>query len=486
VTRVADIGVIGLGVMGRNLALNLADHGFVVACHDRDPSAIASLASLESHRPKFIGCPTLRELLAALRPPRIIIVLVPAGAPVDAVCRTLITDGVEPHDIVVDCGNSLFTDTSRRETEYRDKLIFFGSGISGGAAGARYGPSLMPGGDHHAWQRLRPIWEAIAAKVDPATGREIPKGVASSGAESCTAYIGPGGAGHYVKMVHNGIEYADMQLIAEAYDLLRSVVDMPPRNVSAVFREWNQGVLESYLIEITAELLERVHDESRMPLVDVILDAAEQKGTGAWSAINAMELGVPTPTIAEAVFARSMSALKSERVFASKLFPTPSTGGGERVRDVRAVIAAIRDALYCAKVCAYAQGFAQMAAASLEYRWDLDLSAIARIWRGGCIIRAQVLHTIARAFARDPALVNLLLDSHFVDEIARRQSDWRDVVAIAASAGIPTPAFSSSLGYFDSYRSERLPANLIQAQRDYFGGHGFARIDQPPGRVFHL
>ncbi len=518
--------MIGLGVMGRTLVLNLADHGFRVAMYDRAAGAAERIVAENSAASAggLIACASTSDLLRALNRPRIIIGLVPAGAPGDAVCSDLIAHGIEPDDIVVDCGNSLFTDTTRREAEYCGRLTFFGSGISGGAEGARHGPSLMPGGDKRAWARLKPIWEAIAAKVDPRTGKELPhdtdRASLASG-EPCAAYIGPGGAGHYVKMVHNGIEYADMQLIAEAFHLLRTGLAMQPREVAAVFRDWNSGELDSYLIEITAEVLDRDDKATGKPLVDIVLDAAGQKGTGAWSAMNAMEMGVPTPAIAEAVFARSISALKDERVRAATLIPPPSEGGGKGVGESPSAhsqlhphlatasrlrrpspppqrgggdrtgtaaqhVSAIHDALYCSKVCAYAQGFAQMEAASREHEWNLDLAAIARIWRGGCIIRARLLHQIAEAFERNPELANLLVDSYFVDANAKRQAGWREVVAMAVLEGIPAPAFGSSLAYFDSYRSPRLPADLIQAQRDFFGGHGFERIDQPRGKVFHI
>ena len=491
--------------MGKNLVLNLADHGYRVAVYNRTTAVTTEfIAENEKKEPHpsplpggegtggekktggLVGCETLEQFVAAIKSPRVMIVLVKAGPAVDAVCGQLIEAGVEPNDIVVDGGNSLWTDTIRREKEYRSRLTFFGSGVSGGEVGARYGPSLMPGGDERAWERLKPIWEAIAAKVDARSGKPL-EGVISSNGEPCTAYIGPNGAGHYVKMVHNGIEYADMQLIGEAYHLLRTTLRLAPKQIGKVFSTWNEGELASYLIEITADILRQDDPATGQPLVDVILDKAGMKGTGTWTAINALELGVPSVSIAEAVFARGMSGLKDERVAASKVLAGPTEESsppppeyGEGFED------AVRDALYCSKICAYAQGFQLMAAAQAEYNWKLNFGEIARIWRGGCIIRAAFLQKITDAYERDANLANLLLDSFFRGEIAKRQAAWRRVVSHAALRGIPTPAFSSALAYYDAYRSETLPANLIQAQRDYFGAHTYERVDQPRGRFFHL
>ncbi|MCH8260971.1 MAG: NADP-dependent phosphogluconate dehydrogenase [Planctomycetes bacterium] len=434
----------------------------------------------------LVGCETLEQFVAAIKPPRVMIVLVKAGPAVDAVCGQLIEAGVQPNDIVVDGGNSLWTDTIRREKEYRGRLTFFGSGVSGGEVGARYGPSLMPGGDERAWERLKPIWESIAAKVDARSGKPQ-EGVAdsNSGGEPCTAYIGPNGAGHYVKMVHNGIEYADMQLIAEAYHLLRTQSQLAPKQIGDIFTQWNEGELASYLIEITADILRQDDPVTGQPLVDVILDKAGMKGTGTWTAINALELGVPSVSITEAVFARGMSGLKDERVAASKVLagPTETPAPAEKGEGFEE---AVRDALYCSKICAYAQGFQLMAAAQSQYDWKLNFGEIARIWRGGCIIRAAFLQKITDAYERDANLANLLLDSFFRGEIAKRQAAWRRVVSHAALSGIPTPAFSSALAYYDAYRTATLPANLIQAQRDYFGAHTYERVDQPRGKFFHL
>ena len=498
----ADVGLIGLGVMGRNLALNLADHGYKVAGLDRSADAVKNLIdedrqeSLDGKGGRIVGCDSARALLGALKTPRVVIVLVPAGAPVDAVCRDLIDAGCEADDIVVDCGNSRWTDTIRREEEYRGKLTFFGSGVSGGEVGARFGPALMPGGDERAWARLKPMWEAIAAKVDPKTGKPLEDaapGKPITGGEPCTTYIGADGAGHYVKMVHNGIEYADMQLIAEAYQLLRTEAGLSPGAIGDLFDEWNNGELASYLIEITADILRQDDPVTGQPIVDVILDRAKMKGTGTWTAINALELGMPTATIAEAVFARGMSALKSERVRAAQLLsgvddspslPGREQGGGSDSSDD--FITAVRDALYCSKVCAYAQGFQLMRAAQNEYNWQLNFGEIARIWRGGCIIRAALLREITEAFTQQPALDNLLVDSTFAAKIGEHQAGWRQTVAMAAQHGIPSPAFASALAYYDAYRLASGSANLIQAQRDYFGAHSYQRVDRPEGDAFHL
>jgi len=500
----ADVGVVGLGVMGRNLALNMADHGYTVAGFDLDSSAVETL--IEEDRAEtpdgkagsIVGCSSMESLVRSLREPRVVVVLVPAGKAVDAVCESLIDAGIEEADIVVDAGNSRWTDTIDREQRFRGKLVFFGSGVSGGEVGARFGPSLMPGGDPEAWERLQPIWEAVAAKVDPETGRPLvpdPErpgvhgipGKPVEGGEPCAAYIGPNGAGHYVKMVHNGIEYADMQLICEAFDLMRRLAGLTPDELGDVFAQWNGGDLESYLIEITADILRQSDPDTGKPFVDVVLDRAEQKGTGRWTAINALEMGVPATAIAEAVFARAISALKDERTAASsRLKGPPIDEHRSRVGDREEFIHAVRDALYCSKICAYAQGFQLMRAAQEEYDWDLEFAEIARIWRGGCIIRARFLQKIAEAFSRDESLANLLLDPYFAEEMERRQANWRRVASTAVSAGIPTPAFSASLAYFDSYRTETLPANLLQAQRDYFGAHSYERVDQPRGKHFHL
>jgi len=489
----ADVGMIGLAVMGQNMALNLADHGYKVAVYNREPEMTERV--VREHPPgsfgksggELIPCSSYGELLAMLKQPRVMVMLIKAGSPVDEVCKELVKAGIGKDDIVVDGGNSLWTDTIRREKEYSSAFKFFGSGVSGGELGARFGPSLMPGGDQAAWTRLKPIWEAIAAKVDPKTGKPIEgaaPGQPVTGGEPCTAYMGPNGAGHYVKMVHNGIEYADMQLIAEAYELLRRLGGLSPDRISNVFSEWNEGELDSFLIEITADILAQKDPLTGNPLVDVILDEAKMKGTGTWTAANALELGVPTTTIAEAVFARAMSSIRAERKVASRTLKGPSEKAN--VSSADALISMVEQALYCSKICAYAQGFQLFRAAQSEYNWSLDFAAIARIWRGGCIIRARFLQKITEAFQRDAALANLLLDPFFRDRIDAGQTAWRQIISQAALAGIPIPAFASALAYYDAYRSATLPANLIQAQRDYFGAHTFKRIDQPMGKNYHM
>ncbi len=484
----ADVGLIGLAVMGQNLALNMADHGYRVAVYNRTTATMEQFVGENRDTPGgLVGCPTLEGLVATLKKPRKIIILVKAGAAVDAVVEQLLQAGAEPADLVVDCGNSQWTDTIRRETQYALRCRFFGSGVSGGEVGARFGPSLMPGGHPDSWKHLEPIWQAIAAKVDPKSGEPLEDyapGKPVVGGEPCTAYIGPNGAGHYVKMVHNGIEYIDMQLISEAYHLLRTLGGLGHDELSRVFAEWNRGELQSYLIQITADILQQRDPTSpRRFLLDVVLDTAAQKGTGKWTAINALDLGIPANAIAEAVFARCLSALKDERVAASRKLKGPAS----RFRGGRkALVEAVRQALYCSKVCAYAQGFQLMAQAQAEYGWTLDFATIASIWRGGCIIRARFLQKISLAYRRDGALVNLMLDAYFRRVLQAGQESWRSVVALAARHGIPAPAFGSALAYFDGYRSARLPANLLQAQRDYFGAHTFERVDAPRGKAFHV
>ena len=484
----ADIGLIGLAVMGQNLALNIADHGFKVAVYNRTKKTMEDFVAQNPNTPGgLVGCPTMRELVEAVKAPRKFIILVKAGPAVDAVVKELLEAGVEPNDIVVDCGNSLWTDTIAREKAYASQCKFFGSGVSGGEVGARFGPSLMPGGDPASWQHLRPIWEAVAAKVDAQTGKPLEDyapGKPVTGGVPCTAYLGPNGAGHYVKMVHNGIEYIDMQLICEAYTLLEHLLGARPDELSKVFARWNDGDLDSYLIQITADILQQrdPHDPNKF-LVDSVLDTAGQKGTGKWTSVNALDMGIPANAISEAVFARCLSALKDERVAASKQLVGPSTTpySGDR----QALIDAVRDALYCSKICAYAQGFQLMREAQSEYDWKLDFGTIASIFRGGCIIRARFLQKITEAYRKNSELVNLLLDPYFNQQIKRGQANWRLVVGLAASQGIAAPAFMSALAYYDGYRSERLPANLLQAQRDYFGAHTYERVDRPRGQFFH-
>ncbi|HEY8516482.1 MAG TPA: NADP-dependent phosphogluconate dehydrogenase [Candidatus Binatia bacterium] len=484
----ANVGLIGLAVMGQNLVLNMADHGFRVAVYNRTVETMQRFVAEHPDTPGgIVGCTTLEELVAALERPRKIVLLVKAGPAVDAIAEQLVPL-LEKGDILIDGGNSLWTDTIRRERELAAKGIrFVGSGVSGGEEGARFGPSLMPGGAFEAWQEIEPIWTAIAAKVDEKTGKPLTgaaPGKPVTGGVPCTAYIGPDGAGHYVKMVHNGIEYGDMQLIAEAYALLRGLLGLDPEELADVFAEWNEGDLDSFLIEITAEVLrQRDPMKPRRFLIDAILDSAGQKGTGRWTATHALEAGVPATTITEAVFARVMSSLKDERVAASKTLRGPKFAyrGGKK-----ALIDAVRDALYCSKICSYAQGFALMRAGEQEYGWKLDLGRIASIWRGGCIIRARFLQKITEAYARDEGLVNLLLDPFFKRKVQAGQESWRKVVALAAQAGIPAPGFMSALAYYDGYRSAVLPANLIQAQRDYFGAHTYERVDASRGKAFHV
>jgi len=496
----AEIGLIGLAVMGQNLVLNMADHGYHVAVHNRTTATmrrfIEQCAAEEPSGARVHGYETLADFVQAIKPPRKVVILVKSSAVLpddrDAVDKVIeqLLPLIDKGDIIIDGGNSNWHATIRRERElsglgYR----FIGTGVSGGELGARFGPSLMPGGTGEAWEHLEPIWRAIAAKVNPETGEAIERNVAGNpptldeGAP-CTAYIGPNGAGHYVKMVHNGIEYIDMQLICEAYMLMDRLLGMTPDAMSEVFGAWNAGDLASYLIEITADILQQKDpvDASRS-LVDVVLDTAGQKGTGKWTAGNALDMGIPANALAEAVFARFLSALKDERVEASESLtgPTPEYHG-----DAEALVEKVREALYCSKICAYAQGFQLMRAAQSEYGWDLDFGAIASIWRGGCIIRARFLQKITDAYERDPELTNLLLDPYFKDAVDRGQKAWREVIALAAANGLPAPAFMSALAYYDGYRSERLPANLLQAQRDYFGAHTYERVDQPKGKFFHV
>jgi 6-phosphogluconate dehydrogenase len=484
----ADVGLIGLAVMGQNLALNMADHGFRVAVFNRTTQVMREFVAAHNDTPGGLsGCATLPDFLGELKRPRKILLLVKAGAAVDAVTRQLIEAGAEENDLIVDCGNSQWTDTIRREKEFAGRCAFFGSGVSGGETGARFGPSLMAGGAAQAWRHLEPIWNAIAAKVDADTGRPIEgatPGHPVRGGVPCAAYIGANGAGHYVKMIHNGIEYIDMQLIGEAYFLLRRLLLLRPDELAQIFARWNAGDLDSYLIQITADILQqRDPDHPEGFLVDYILDTAQHKGTGKWTSINALDMGVPANSIAEAVFARYLSALKDEREAAARRLAGPEYRY-EGARD--ALIGAVHAALYCSKICAYAQGFQLMRAAQAEYGWKLDFASIASIWRGGCIIRARFLQKIMAAYERAPELVNLLLDPYFQEQIQAGQERWRFAVGVAAQAGIAAPALMSALAYYDGYRSAELPANLLQAQRDYFGAHTYERTDQPRGRAYHL
>jgi 6-phosphogluconate dehydrogenase len=460
-----QIGVVGLGVMGSNLALNIESRGFPVAGYDLDPAKAERFAS--AARGRRIGRADSPEaLLEALERPRRVLLMVPAGEPVDAAIARLAPQ-LEPGDILIDGGNSFFRDTERRSRALEQRgLYFIGTGVSGGEQGALKGPSLMPGGQREAWEALQPIFRAIAARAEDG--------------EPCVAYIGPRGAGHYVKMVHNGIEYGDMQLIAETYDLLRRGAGLEADELHALFAEWNRGVLKSYLIEISAAIFAKRDPLSGRPLLELVLDEAQQKGTGKWMSQSALDLGAPTPTIDAAVESRILSALKAERVEASRVLRGPEPRlRGDRPR----LVAAAADALYASKLTSYAQGLGLLRIASREYAYDLRPGEIARLWRAGCIIRARLLGDIALAYRRDPGLVNLLLDPALREAVETRQDAWRFVVQTAVGLGIPVPALSASLAYYDAYRSERLPANLTQAQRDCFGAHAYRRLDREG--VFH-
>ncbi len=457
------IGVVGLAVMGRNLALNIESRGYAVSVYNRSREKTDELIAEFPDR-KLVPAHTLEAFVASLEPPRRLLLMVKAGEATDATIAAL-KPLLDKGDVLIDGGNTHFTDTIRRNQELAQAgLHFIGTGVSGGEEGARRGPSFMPGGQRDAYDLVEPILEQIAAKA-PADG------------EPCVAYMGPDGAGHYVKMVHNGIEYGDMQLIAESYAVLKQVAGLTNDELGAVYAEWNQGELDSYLIEITAKIFGKKDDETGEHLVDVILDRAAQKGTGKWTSQNALDLGVPLPLITESVFARVLSSLKAQRVAASEVLsgPSPAPLEGDRA----AFVESVRRALYLSKVISYAQGFAQLDTASKEYGWNLDLGTIAKIFRAGCIIRARFLQKITDAYAKNAALANLLLDPYFQDIAANYQSALRDVVIAAVKAGVPVPAFASAVAYFDSYRSARLPANLVQAQRDFFGAHTFERTDKP-------
>ncbi len=467
---ISEIGLVGLEVLGENLALNIERYGLPISVYNRTVSKVDDLLQGRAKGKKFFGAHTAQEFVASLNRPRKIIILVKAGKPVDETIEHLLPF-LEKGDILVDGGNSLYTDTERRCAELEAKGIrFIGTGISGGEEGALWGPSIMPGGSKEGYDEVAPILLKISAKV---------------GKDDCCAYIGKGGAGHYVKMVHNGIEYGDMELICEAYHILRHGLGLTVPELRDVFNQWNQGDLDSFLIEITSKILGIQDPITHQPMVDIIQDRAGQKGTGKWTIISALDMGIPASTISEAVFARCISALKDERVKASKILKG-SASTFNLDKDRKAAIQAVQDSLYASKICSYAQGFALLRAASEEKKWALDYGTIAMIWRGGCIIRARFLQRIKDAFDRDHHLPNLLLDPYFKDIIERTQHNWRAIVSQTALAGIPIPAFSASLAYFDSYRSERLPANLLQAQRDYFGAHTYERVDQPPGKFFHL
>ena len=453
------IGLIGLGVMGENLALNLERNGFSVTGFDLDAKKRDSFAKRTASL-QACAVHSLTELVVNLQLPRRVWIMVPAGAPVDAVLNEL-RPLLSPGDVVIDGGNTLYKDTQRRiDALEGNGILYVGSGVSGGEEGALHGPALMPGGSPEAWPLVRPFLQAIAAKAEDG--------------QACCEWMGPGGAGHFVKMVHNGIEYADMQMICEAYALMKSL-GMPAMQMSAVFREWGQGELSSYLIDITADILAHKDPETGNALVDMILDTAEQKGTGKWTSQIALDLGVSAPTIADAVFARTMSAVQPERVVASKLLKGPKP---QMAQNLELMLPKIQKALLAAKICAYAQGFALIRAGDQEHDWQLPMDKVASVWRAGCIIRAHLLEDIRRAFANQQDLRNLLIDEHFARLMAECQQDLREVVAMAALNGVAVPAFMSALSYYDAYRTERLPANLLQAQRDYFGAHTYQRLDK--------
>jgi len=462
----ADIGLIGLAVMGQNLVLNMNDKGFTVAVFNRTVSKVDAFLAGEAAGRSIIGAHSLEEFAASLKRPRRVMLMVKAGPPVDEFIQRIVPH-LAPGDIIIDGGNSNFHDTIRRTQEMEAKgLLYIGTGVSGGEEGARHGPSIMPGGSPDAWPHVKPILQAIAAHVD---GRP------------CCDWVGENGAGHFVKMVHNGIEYGDMQLICEAYSLM-GAAGLTPAEMSEVFAEWNKGELDSYLIEITRDILAKTDGETGKPMVDVILDTAGQKGTGKWTVITACELGMPVTLIGEAVFARCLSAIKDERVEAAKKLRGPKTAfRGDRDKFVED----IRQALYASKICSYAQGFQMMRAAAAEYGWHLNFGGVAMMWRGGCIIRSQFLGKIKDAFARKKSLVNLLMVPYFRSAVRKAQTAWRRTVTKAVRMGIPVPALGTALAYYDGYRSERLPANLLQAQRDYFGAHTYERVDQPRGQFFH-
>lgn len=462
-----QIGVVGMAVMGKNLALNIESRGYSVALFNR--TGAKTTAVVEEHPDKnFKATYTIEEFVESIEKPRRILLMVKAGPATDATIQELLPH-LDKGDILIDGGNTFFKDTMRRNEELANSGInFIGTGVSGGEEGALKGPSIMPGGQKEAYELVAPILEQISAKAEDGA--------------PCVTYIGPNGAGHYVKMVHNGIEYGDMQLIAESYDLMKNILDLSVEEMADIFKEWNQGELDSYLIEITADILTRKDDEGTgKPVVDVILDAAGNKGTGKWTSQSALDLGVPLPLITESVFARYISAYKEERVQASKILSR--TNDFEFTGDKKELVEKIREALYFSKIMSYAQGFAQLRVASKEFDWDLPFGEIAKIWRAGCIIRARFLQKITDAYDKNPEIENLLLDDYFVEITKKYQQSVRDVVAFAVQAGVPVPTFSSAIAYFDSYRAERLPANIIQAQRDYFGAHTYERVDKEG--IFH-
>ncbi|MBQ3080392.1 MAG: decarboxylating NADP(+)-dependent phosphogluconate dehydrogenase [Clostridia bacterium] len=465
-SKLADIGLIGLAVMGENLVMNMESKGFTVAVFNRTTSKVKDFVEGRANGKNIIGCYSIEELASNLAKPRKVMMMVKAGAAVDAMIEQLL-NVLEPGDIIIDGGNSHFPDTIRRTKYVEEKgLLYIGTGVSGGEEGALKGPSMMPGGSPEAWPYVKPIFQSICAHVN---------------GEACCDWVGENGAGHFVKMVHNGIEYGDMQLICEAYQLMRDYLGMTADEMHEVFKKWNEGVLDSYLIDITTDILFK-KDEDGEPLVDKILDTAGQKGTGKWTAIAALDEGMPLTLIGEAVFARCLSAIKEARVEASKVLTGPEK---KFEGDKEAFIENIRKALYAAKIISYAQGYALMRAAAKTYNWNLNYGGIALMWRGGCIIRSVFLGKIKDAFDKNPALDNLLLDEYFTKEISDCTDGWRKVCAQAMLAGVPAPAMTSALSYFDGIRTARMSANLLQAQRDYFGAHTYERVDAPRGQFFH-
>lgn len=465
--QVSDIGVIGIAVMGENLILNIESKGFHVSAYNRTVDKVENFVNGRAKGKNIYGAMSLEDFVGSLKSPRKVMLMVKAGKPVDDFIDLLIPH-LDKGDIIIDGGNSHFPDTDRRTKYVESKgLYFIGTGVSGGEEGALLGPSIMPGGSKAAWESVKPIFQGIAAKVD--------------GGVPCCDWVGENGAGHFVKMVHNGIEYGDMQLINEVYQIMKDVLGMSAEEMHEVFKEWNEGELDSYLIEITRDIL-AFKDEDGVPMVDKILDTAGQKGTGKWTGTVALELGIPLTLITESVFSRCLSALKNERVKASKILNGPKISFSG---DKKAFINDLRDALYAAKVISYAQGYQMMRAAAEEYSWNLNYGSIALMWRGGCIIRSRFLGNIKEAFDKNPELSNLLLDPFFAEKIQKAQAGWRNVIATAVTNGIPVPCLSAGLTYFDGYRTERLPANLLQAQRDYFGAHTYERVDKPRGEFFH-
>lgn len=462
-----DIGLIGLAVMGQNLVLNMNDHGYKVGVFNRTVSKVDDFLADEAKGTAVQGAHSIEELCAGLKLPRRVMLMVKAGSTVDSMIEQILPH-LEKGDIIIDGGNSLFTDSNRRTKDLAAKgILFIGTGVSGGEEGARKGPSIMPGGNADAWPHVKEIFQAIAAKVD--------------GGVPCCDWVGEDGAGHYVKMVHNGIEYGDMQLICEAYQLLQDGLGLDADELHNVFAEWNKGELDSFLIEITADIFAKKDDDGT-PMIDKILDTAGQKGTGKWTAISALDLGMPVTLIGEAVFARCLSAIKDERVAASKVLHGPKP---RQVADRKAFIEDVRRALYCSKVISYAQGYMLLREAAKEQNWKLNMGGIALMWRGGCIIRSHFLGKIKEAYDNNPGLNNLLMDAFFSDLLNGYQESWRKALVHAVEFGVPTPAFSTALSFFDGYRTARLPANLLQAQRDYFGAHTFERVDKPRGEFFH-